>query len=137
MENNRILHDYETAFSQLLHPDDTSNIYAFGDVRRSPGNGDSCFYFIGQLREYLGKSGQVEHFYVPDNMGETFSNGEFNVEFAVNGRFNGRVSYGLHNLSQWPLEDQKTAGRKIYIVYWLIPDYLVQNADNSFDFRCQ
>lgn len=137
LENNRILHNYEAAFNQLSHPDDTSRIYALSDVRRAPSNGDSCFYFVGQLREFSGSPKHIENFYSPNNLSETFANGEFNVEFLGKGQFSIRVPYGLNNLSEWPVEEDKVVDRNIYLIYWLIPDYLGQNASNRLDLRCQ
>lgn len=136
LENNKILHEYETAFRQLIHPNRTSSIYAFGDVRRSPGNGDNCFYFIGQLREYSGKTLKIQNFYSTDVIAEKFSNGGLNIEFAVNGKFSDRVPYGLNNLAQWPINDLKANHHKIYIIYWLIPDYLTPYSTHTLDLRC-
>lgn len=135
LENNKILHKYETAFQGLLHPRSTSKIDAFGEVRRSPGNGDNCFYFVGQLREYLGSPIPIQNFYSTDVMAETFSQGEFHVEFAVNDKFSDRVPYGLNDLAQWPI-NQPTHHRNIYIVYWLIPDYLTPYSTYPLDLRC-
>lgn len=136
LENNKILHEYETAFRQPSHPNGTSSIYAFGDVRRSPSNGDNCFYFVGQLREYSGQPTPIHNFYSTDDIAEKFSDSEFHIEFSVNGKFSDRVPYGLNHLAQWPINHLKANHRKIYMVYWLIPDYLTPYSAHKLDFRC-
>lgn len=130
--NNGILDKYHKKFLKIEHPNNTKKIHSFRHVMRPPGNGDDCFYFLGELRHAPITHSNIEEFYSGAG-----SDGEFGIQFAENGKFSEAIPYGFNDASQFEIKEIFDPSQRLYIIYWLIPDYLSPYSKQLFDIRCK
>jgi len=121
LANNRLLSKYENDLQSTEHPPDTSLVMFQSRVTRSPGNGQHCFYFAGELRRYQGTRASIQAFY----------NNNAQVAFVQNGKIGGVIPGELEQLANWstPAVDEK----KLYLVYTLVGDF---EDTTGLDLRC-
>ena len=131
ISNNKIIGAYSNKFKTIKHPDNTSIIKSFKYVKSPPGNGTDCFYFVGELRQTSSLESEIKEFY-----SKTKYHSELSIEFADSDQFSEIVPYGFNNLSQFNIKDVLDEKQKIYIIYWLIPEYLLPDNQKMFDLRC-
>ncbi|HEY9691846.1 MAG TPA: hypothetical protein V6D15_06560 [Oculatellaceae cyanobacterium] len=121
--HNHQLSKYKDEFRKIIHPPNTSSVAFESRVERPTGNGDNCFYFVGELRHYWGKRATIEAFYAGQ---------EVEFEFLNRGKFSQRVPYGFDNLSLWSISSVNYSDN-LYVVYTLNSDF---EEFASMDLRC-
>jgi len=122
--HDRQLSEYKDEFQKLRHPPDTSSVAFESRVERPTGNGNNCFYFVGELRRYWGTRSSIEAFYAVQEGVE--------LEFVENGKLSERVPYGLDSLSNWS-RSSANSNDNLYVVFTLNDDF---HEFASFDLRC-
>lgn len=119
--NNRVLNEYENSFRATKHPPNTSAVTLQSRVTRPTGNGQHCFYFVGELRRYQGTRASIQAFYKD----------QIEVAFVQNGKIGGVIPSELKQLSNWSTSaaDEK----KLYLVYTMVGDF---EDTTGLDLRC-
>lgn len=121
--NNQILSEYEQAFRETAHPLDTSEVAFKRLVTRPPGNGSHCFYFVGEVRSFLGDQARIEAFYADK---------QTRLQFFENGQLSKFPYSWLRQLTDWEIS-KTNSSENYYLIYTLnsrMDDY------TSLDLRC-
>ena len=121
--NNQILSEYKQDLEKVSHPPDTSLIVSQSQVRRPSGNGNNCYYFVGEVRRFPGDRLAIKNFY---------KNQSVYVDFFDTQLDNQKYPDEIGKLPRWATS-QINSGANFYLVYILetrIDDF------NSFDLRC-
>ena len=121
LANNRVLSEYENDFRATEHPPNTSSVMVHSRVTRSPGNGQHCFYFVGELRRYQGTRASIQAFY----------NDKAQVAFVQNGKIGGVIPSELKQFANW--SQSAVDEKSLYLVYTLVGDF---EDTTVFDLRC-
>ncbi|XHX80635.1 MAG: hypothetical protein RBJ76_12110 [Stenomitos frigidus ULC029] len=121
LANNRVLSKYEDDLRATEHPSNTSSAVFQSRVTRSPGNGQHCFYFAGELRRYQGTRASIQTFY----------NDKAQVAFVQDGKIGGVIPGELKQLANWSTSvvDEK----RLYLVYTMVGDF---EHTTALDLRC-
>jgi hypothetical protein len=123
IQNDRRIEQQAQRFDvRLKHPPNTVEIKQHRNVGLL-GNGNSCSYFVGEIRQFYGDRAPIKAAYA----------GQFvQLEFLESGRFSQRVPFGLGDLTRWSIA-APTSSQQWYLVYEL--DFDLDFADD-FDMRC-
>ncbi|HEY9885459.1 MAG TPA: hypothetical protein V6C98_17780 [Thermosynechococcaceae cyanobacterium] len=121
LANNRVLSEYENDLRATEHPTNTSSVMVQSRVTRSPGNGQHCFYFVGELRRYQGTRASIQTFY----------NDKAQVAFVQNGKIGGVIPSELKQFANW--SQSAVDEKSLYLVYTLVGDF---EDTTGLDLRC-
>ncbi|MBD2037596.1 hypothetical protein H6F86_11925 [Phormidium sp. FACHB-592] len=121
LANNRVLSEYENDLRATEHSPNTSSVMLQSRVTRPPGNGQHCFYFVGELRRYQGTRASIQAFY----------NDKAQVAFVQNGKIGGVIPSGLKQLANWSTSAVDEKG--LYLVYTMVGDF---EHTTVLDLRC-
>jgi hypothetical protein len=124
--HNQILKQYEQAFQKIRHPSNTIVLARDRRVIRSPGNGQRCFYFVGEVRQVMGQQADIR---------ASYQHQPVTIEFLQNGRFSDSVPYGMGQLELWKLQPAERRNN-LYLAYTLDTDWTFSVDEHVIDLRC-
>jgi hypothetical protein len=129
--HNQILKGHVQDFQQIQHPAHTVAIAREQRVTRPPANGQRCFYFVGEVRQFSGDKTVIQAVYQRQSV---------QVEFLQQGRFgtapkgfDPSVPYGFDRPEAWQLLPMQ---QQLYLVYTLNTDWTFAEDKHVMDWRC-
>lgn len=132
LRNDWLLWRFRSAFAEMPHPAETTEIGLGSDVGLLMGNGNHCDFFVGVARCFNGDRGSIRRFYKKAVVRNPIDGNAEPVQLAffTGGSLPGEsVPYDFSRIESWGRRADKSS--TVYVVYVFPSGY-----EPGWDFRC-